>query len=80
MTDSVLEQVRAIAADLFGMPAAAITADSTPGEIEAWDSVQHLNLLLELEQTFGVKVDMEKMDKLQRIGDIAQWVEENRGR
>ena len=42
---SVSDQIRTIASDIFGVSADKITAASTPKTIEAWDSIQHLNLI-----------------------------------
>jgi acyl carrier protein len=75
MTSGLFEQVQRIAADLFLVPPAQITADSSPETLEGWDSVQHLNLILSLEQTFQVRIDPEDMDRMQTVGQIAELVE-----
>jgi len=75
MTPSLFEQVQRIAADLFLVPPVQITAESSPETLEGWDSVQHLNLILSLEQTFQVRIDPEDMDRMQTVGQIAELVE-----
>jgi acyl carrier protein len=75
MTSGLFEQVQRIAADLFLVPPAQITADSSAETLEGWDSVQHLNLILSLEQTFQVRIDPEDMDRMQTVGQIAELVE-----
>jgi acyl carrier protein len=42
----------------------------TSDDIEAWDSVGHLNLILELEKEFGIKFEIEEMFDLEKLGDI----------
>ena len=42
----------------------------TSDDIEAWDSVGHLNLILELEKEYGVKFEIEEMFELVKLGDI----------
>ena len=44
----------------------------------AWDSVQHLNLMLDLEQTFGVRFEPEDVEQMQSIGLIVRLVEQKR--
>ena len=51
-------------------PAAQITAESSPETIETWDSVQHLNLVLALEQELGVSIEPEEIEKMKSIGDV----------
>ena len=75
MTSSILEQVRSIASDLFGVPASKIGAESSPESIETWDSVQHLSLVLALEEKFGLQLSPEEIEKMKNIGDIAKLVE-----
>jgi len=72
---SVFEQVRSIASDLLGTPANRISADSSPENIEAWDSVQHLNLVLALEEKFNLQLSPEEMDQMKNIGTIAKLIE-----
>ena len=72
MTSSTtFEQLRGIASDIFGVPAQEITESSSPETIESWDSVQHLNLVLAMEEQFGVQFDPEEMDQMKNMGEIA---------
>ena len=66
----VFERVRGIAADVLNVPGHAITDESSPENIEAWDSLQHLNLVLALEQEFGVQFEPEEIDRMNRIDRI----------
>ena len=75
MTATVLEQVRNLASDIFGIPADKITAESSPETIESWDSVQHLNLVLALEERFGVQLEPEDIEQMKNIGAVARLVE-----
>ena len=75
MTASTLEQVRNIASDIFGIPADKITAGSSPETIENWDSMQHLNLVLAIEERFGVQLEPEDIEEMKNIGAVAALVE-----
>jgi acyl carrier protein len=70
-----LEQVRHLASDIFSVPADAITPESSPATIENWDSMQHLNLVLAIEEKFGVQLDPEDIEKMKTIGAIANLVD-----
>ena len=73
--NSTFEQVQAIASDIFGVPARKITADSSPETIENWDSMQHLNLVLALEEKFGLQLDPEEIEQMKSVGAVAALVE-----
>ena len=64
-----------MASDLFGVPANQISNASSPETIETWDSVQHLNLVLALEQKFNLQLSLEEIEQMKSIGDVTQLIE-----
>jgi len=75
MALTTFEKVRGSCADIFQMPAAQLTPASSPETIESWDSVQHLNLVLALEEQFGIQFEPEEMDQMKSLGEIADLVD-----
>jgi acyl carrier protein len=75
LSSPLFEQVRIIAADLLGVPAEQITPASSPETLESWDSIQHLNLVLALEETFGVQLSPEEIEQMKNVGEIAKLLE-----
>jgi acyl carrier protein len=75
LTLTILDQVRGIASDLFSIPADRIQAESSPETIESWDSTQHLNFVLALEEKFGLQLSPEEMEQMRSIGEAARLVE-----
>ena len=78
MTASVFEEVRNVASDIFRIPADKITAESSPETIENWDSTRHLNLVLAIEEKFGVRFEPEDIEQMKNIGAVATLVEKRR--
>ena len=76
---SILDQVRTAAADVLRVPPERITEESTPEDIESWDSVEHLNLILALETQFGIEFEPEEIERMKSIGKIALLVESKAG-
>jgi len=79
LPSTVLPQVRAIAADVFDVAEGQIDRDSSPESVEGWDSIQHLNLILALEERFGFQLSPEEMDAMRTIGQIAEIVDRRLG-
>lgn len=75
MTESVLDQVEQIAADIFDVPVEEVTPESSPDSIEQWDSLQHLNLVLALEQCFALTFAPEEMEQMLNIESVAKLVQ-----
>jgi acyl carrier protein len=67
--------VHSIASDIFGIPVDRITPESSPETIGNWDSMQHLNLVLAIEEKFGVQLDPEDIEQMKNIGAVAALVE-----
>jgi acyl carrier protein len=75
MNGDILTAVRGVAADVFAVDPKTLDAASSPEHIEAWDSVQHLNLVLALEGKYGIQFAPEEMEHMQNLGEIAQLLE-----
>jgi acyl carrier protein len=70
MPELTAERVRRIVSAVLGVPADAIDDQTSPDTIPAWDSMQHLQLVLALEQEFGVEFAVEEIEAMQRVGAI----------
>jgi acyl carrier protein len=75
LTANTFERVRNIASDIFGIAPQNITAASSPQTVESWDSIQHLNLVLALEEKFNLQLSPEEIEDLKSIGDAAKLIE-----
>lgn len=75
MTPTIFEQVQGIASDLFGVPADQITRESSTESVEAWDSTQHLNFVLALEEKFNIQFSPEEMERMKNIGSTVKVVD-----
>jgi acyl carrier protein len=74
MTSIVFERVQRIAADVFSVPIAQINAESSADTLEAWDSLQHLNFVLAVEQEFGVRFTPEEIEKLISVNTMVEML------
>lgn len=54
------EKLKQILASVFNVGIDQITEDASPDSIENWDSLNHLNLVLALEEGFGVSFSEEQ--------------------
>jgi acyl carrier protein len=72
---TVFDQVRTIASDLFAISPDKINPGSSPENIESWDSVQHLNLVLALEEKFNLQLSPEEIEQMKTIADVTKVVE-----
>ena len=76
MTASVLNRVRQIISDVFSVDMNSVTAETHVDSIAAWDSMAHLNLVLSLEQDFGISFTPEQISELTSVKVIVKQVEQ----
>lgn len=49
------ERIKRVMASIFKCDVAAIDENASPDTIEKWDSLGHMNLVVALEEEFGIK-------------------------
>ncbi|HUI06196.1 MAG TPA: acyl carrier protein [Verrucomicrobiae bacterium] len=57
-------------ASVLGVPAAELSDDSSPETLPAWDSLNHLNLVMALEGEFGISLTPEDAMEMRTVGSI----------
>jgi acyl carrier protein len=63
---------------VFQVPLDEVQAESSPDTIPNWDSLQHLNLVLAIEQEFNVQFSPEEIEQLLSVELVAALLEEKR--
>lgn len=75
MTDQeILGKVREVFQDLFELQPSEVTLATSQESVEAWDSLQHLNVALALEEVFSVAFSPEEMERLVSVEQIVQML------
>jgi acyl carrier protein len=65
--------VEEVVSQVFGAEPGSIDGASSPGSVEGWDSMGHLNLVAALEKRFDISIDIGdamEMVSVQRIREI----------
>jgi acyl carrier protein len=74
MNEAREKQVVQLIADVLNIAVDQVTPDRSPQNVEGWDSVQHLNLVLALEQSLGIQLAPEEIEQMQSVGGILNIV------
>src|ERR1700680_1651161 len=75
MDETTFDRIRGIASDVLAVSPTDLSPESSPESIEAWDSVQHLNLVLAIEQQFDLQFEPEDVDTMHTLGAMAAAVD-----
>lgn len=67
-------RVQDVFRQVFVDPAMVITANTRAADVEEWDSLAHINLVVALEQAFGIRFRLAELDVLRDVGDLEALV------
>jgi acyl carrier protein len=71
-----LPRLRRIVADVFGLDPQSVTGATSVDNVQGWDSLQHLNLIIALEAEFRVSFTPEEIAELTSVEIIALTLKE----
>ena len=55
MGDNIEERIKNVMSAVFEIPANKIGKESSPDNIESWDSLKHMNIVVALEEEFNIQ-------------------------
>lgn len=55
-----------------------LTAETTADQVDGWDSLAHVRLVIAIEQAFGIRFDTTEIAGLANIGDLLALIERKR--
>lgn len=61
---TVADRIRQTMSIVFEIPETEINSESSADTIDNWDSLRHLNLILGLEEEFGISIPDEEVGNL----------------
>ena len=74
------EDVRRVVGDVLGVDPSALGPDASPETVPGWDSVQHLSLIIALEQEFSVRFAPEEIEEAVSLQVIVELVQRKQRR
>ena len=72
--DYILSNVQAAFKAAFDINPESVTMETTASDISAWDSVGHLSLAGNLEETFGVSLDVDDLMEMENVREIVRII------
>lgn len=65
--------------DVHGDKKLAITRDTTADQTEGWDSFNHVNIVVAVEQHFGIKFKTAEIESLRNVGELVSLIAKKKG-
>jgi acyl carrier protein len=71
----VTSQVQALLAEVFEVPLEQVTPELEFGDLPQWDSLGHMDLMMRLEERFGLEISTEAIAELVSVPAIRDYIQ-----
>ena len=72
--EEIFERLNGVCRDVFDDDSIVVTETTTAKDIEDWDSLEHINLVVAVEQEFGIKFNMGEVTTMKNVGDMVDII------
>ena len=76
--DAMLDQLQSVFRDVFEDDELTINRQTSADNIEGWDSLMHVSLMINVERVFGVKFSTTQVASLKNVGELMDLIESRR--
>jgi acyl carrier protein len=72
---STLETVREIMMSVLQLDDLNLTEQMTAADVEGWDSLHHIRLIIAIERRFKIKFKNSEVEQLTNVGDLVSAID-----
>ena len=65
--------------EMFDDDALVLTPETEAADVPGWDSMNHITIVVETEQRFGVKFQTSEIEELKNVGEFVRVIERKLG-
>ena len=72
---TTMEKLNAIFCSVFDDTDIVITPATTANDVDGWDSLSHVNLIVAVEAGFGIRFNQKEILTFKNVGDLLNCIE-----
>lgn len=72
--ERIYEMLDEVFQDVFDDEDIHVEPETTANDIEDWDSLEHINLVVAVENKFGIKFNMGEVVEMKNVGEMVQTI------
>ena len=72
--EEIFEGLNEVFRDIFDDEDITVNKNTTSNDIEDWDSLEHINLIVAVEKKFGMKFSMGEVTTMKNVGEMAEII------
>jgi acyl carrier protein len=70
----VMESLTRVFREVFDDDDITLTRETTANDVDGWDSLTHVNLILSVESRFGIRFSQAELLTFRNVGDLADSI------
>jgi acyl carrier protein len=70
----IYDRLTQIFEDVFDEDSIKVTPELSAKDVDGWDSLTHIRLILTIEKAFKIKFSTSEIGKLQNVGDLVALI------
>ena len=72
--DRILKELNKIFIDIFEDQTISLTENTTTSDIEAWDSLNHIQMITAVEKFYKIRFQLNDLLSFKNVGDLCKGV------
>lgn len=72
--DEAYKKLDKVFQDVFDDDSITVNDNTTAADIEDWDSLEHINLIVAVEKAFGMKFNMGEVNTMKNVGEMVDII------
>ena len=73
-TEEIKSKLTEIFRDVLDNNSIVLSREVTAADIEEWDSLNHISLLVAIEKEFNIKLELNELEHLKNVGDMLDLI------
>ena len=75
MSEEIYSRLQSVFAEVFDDDSIVVGPELTADQVDEWDSLSHIRLVISVEQEFGIKFPTTGVMDLKNVGELADLLE-----
>jgi len=72
--EEIYAELNTVFQEVFDDESISVNDGTTAKDIEDWDSLEHINLIVAVEKAFGIKFNMGEASRLKNVGEMVDLI------
>jgi len=72
--NEIYEQLKEIFINMLDIPDIALTPETSAGDVEEWDSLNHVQLVVAMEKKFGIRFTAKEINGWKNVGEMVDCI------